>query len=208
MRISKEYDERKNEILDTAARLFATKGYEKCTVNDILKEVNIAKGTFYYYFKSKEDVMDEIIGRVTELVINKAETILENKVISPEEKLMGVFLSMRIEEKEKTQILDELHRPENALMHQKSLNQIVTRMAPLLSKVIEEGMKANVWSCEFPLEYMQIFLAASTTLLDEGVFAMEPKEQMAILKALISVLEKMLGIEDGTYQQKVMQYWS
>ena len=64
MRISKEYDERKNEILDTAERLFHTKGYEKTTINDILKEVNIAKGTFYYYFKSKEEVMDALIEMV------------------------------------------------------------------------------------------------------------------------------------------------
>ncbi|HWT73144.1 MAG TPA: TetR family transcriptional regulator [Mobilitalea sp.] len=44
MRITKEFDERRKEILDTAERLFHTKGYEKCTVNDILKEVAIAKG--------------------------------------------------------------------------------------------------------------------------------------------------------------------
>jgi len=69
MKVSKEYSERRNEILDAAGKLFGTKGYDKSTVNDILDAVGIAKGTFYYYFKSKEEVLDAIIDRVTELVV-------------------------------------------------------------------------------------------------------------------------------------------
>jgi AcrR family transcriptional regulator len=43
--------------------LFFTKGYAKTTVNDVLQEIGIAKGTFYYYFKSKEEVMDAVVMR-------------------------------------------------------------------------------------------------------------------------------------------------
>ena len=64
MRIVKEAEERRNEILDAAERLFSGKGYNHTTINHILDEVQIAKGTFYYYFKSKEEVMDAIIDRV------------------------------------------------------------------------------------------------------------------------------------------------
>ena len=74
MRIIKEYEERRKEILETAERLFLTKGYTKTTVNDILKEIGIAKGTFYHYFKSKEEVMDEIIMRIIKEDVAKAES--------------------------------------------------------------------------------------------------------------------------------------
>ena len=50
MRQVKDHYERKNEIIDVAEVLFYSKGYESCTINDILKEVGIAKGTFYHYF--------------------------------------------------------------------------------------------------------------------------------------------------------------
>ncbi len=73
MRIVKEYEERRKEILETAERLFLTKGYTKTTVNDILKEIGIAKGTFYHYFKSKEEVMDEIIMRIIKEDVTKAK---------------------------------------------------------------------------------------------------------------------------------------
>ena len=52
MRIVKEADERKNEILDAAARLFMEKGFDRTSANDILAAVGISKGTLYYHFKS------------------------------------------------------------------------------------------------------------------------------------------------------------
>ena len=61
-RIVKEADERRNEILDAAETLLQ-KRVLKTTIIDILNQVGIAKGTFYYYFKSKEEVMDAIIER-------------------------------------------------------------------------------------------------------------------------------------------------
>ena len=75
MRISKEHDVRRNEILDKAESLFEVKGYNKTTVNDILREVNIAKGTFYYYFKSKEEVLDAVIDRYLEIALEWAEDV-------------------------------------------------------------------------------------------------------------------------------------
>ena len=53
---SKPPEERRKELIDTAARLFAERGYESVAVRDILAEVNGAPGMFYYYFKSKQDI--------------------------------------------------------------------------------------------------------------------------------------------------------
>ncbi|AOT69273.1 TetR/AcrR family transcriptional regulator [Geosporobacter ferrireducens] len=207
MRIIKAYDERRNEILDTAERLFHMNGYEKCTVNDILKEVAIAKGTFYHYFKSKEEVLDAIVLRYKEIVVSRAEKILKKNGISPEEKLMHIFMAMRINDKVDSDMLNELHKTQNALLHQKTLNQIVTAMSPILVKVIEEGIERKAWSCRYPLQYMQIFLAASLTLTDEGIFVVDADSQMKVMAALISMLEKMLEVPSDSFMQLFMQYW-
>ena len=61
MRIVKEAEERKSEILDAAEELFAAKGYEQTSTGDILERVGIARGTLYYHFKSKEDILDALI---------------------------------------------------------------------------------------------------------------------------------------------------
>lgn len=199
MRITKEHDERRNEILDIAEKLFHIKGYDKCTINDILKEVGIAKGTFYHYFKSKEEVLDAIVSRYKDVVITKVNEVANNDVITLEEKLLGAFMSMRIIDQLDSGMINEMHKTENALLHQKILNQIVIDVAPILVKIIEEGVDRKVWSCKFPLEYMQIFLASSITLTDEGIFEFDGESQNKIMEALISVLEKMLDVSENSF---------
>lgn len=207
MKTSKEYNERRNEILDTAGKLFSTKGYSKCTVNDILKEVGIAKGTFYYYFNSKEEVLDGIIEKISEIVVARVEKVISNPEHSPIEKLLNIFLSMRISEEIDDDLMEELHRPENALMHQKSLSLMVTKITPVLTKVVEEGISEGIFTSDFPKQYMQIFLTSSITLLDGGIFEVEPEDEQLTLRAMISLLEKMLGVKDETCWNMAKEYF-
>ena len=206
MRVVKEHDERKNEIIDTAEHLFAVKGYEQCSVNDILKEIGIAKGTFYHYFKSKEEVLDAVIGKATVMIAQRAGAVADAPGLSAEDKLLQVFLSMRIENKMDERLLDEMHKAENALMHQKSLLSIMEVLTPILTKIVIEGNESGTFNCKYPKEFMQIFLASATTLLDEGIFRVEPEEIQGIFLALATLLEKMLEMETGNLQNRLSEY--
>lgn len=206
MRITKDYDERKNEILDASERLFLTKGYEKSTINDIIKEISIAKGTFYYYFKSKKEVLDAIVERYINKVLDKVNKLIKEDV-NPVEKLLFAFMSMRIDKEAESYLIDELHKVENALLHQKTLNLMATAMAPELVKIIEEGIEKKVWSCRYPLQYMQIFLASSLTLTDEGIFDLDVDSRMKVMPALISMLEKMLEVPEDSLLEVFLKYY-
>ncbi len=206
MKVSKEYTERKNEILDVAERLFSIKGYDKCTVNDILNAVGIAKGTFYYYFKSKEEVLDSIIERLTELIVEKAKVVASSSELSPVMKILNIIISMRVESEVGNELMEKIHKPENALMHQKSLNQIVTSVTPILSEVVNEGINQGIFKSDFPKQYMKIFLTSSITLLDDGIFQVKPEEQQMTLRALIAILEKMVGVSDESLWDLAKQY--
>lgn len=140
MRIVKEHDERKNEIIDTAAKLFVTKGYEQCSVNDILNTIGIAKGTFYHYFKSKEDVLDAVIDKTSSRLSEKITMVADNSELAPEDKILHVFLSMRVDEKIEELLIEEMHKSENALMHQKSLVSSVNILTPILTQIVSEGL--------------------------------------------------------------------
>ena len=65
MRIVKTAEERKNEILDVAEELFAEKGYDNASTNDIIARIGIARGTLYHHFGSKEEILDAIVDRMT-----------------------------------------------------------------------------------------------------------------------------------------------
>ncbi|HAK72354.1 MAG TPA: TetR/AcrR family transcriptional regulator, partial [Sporomusaceae bacterium] len=51
------------EILDTAEQLFSDKGYRGTTISDIAKTMGTAQGMLYYYFKSKEEILEALINR-------------------------------------------------------------------------------------------------------------------------------------------------
>ncbi len=61
---------KKRNVLHQSARLFYYKGYKNTSVSDILNECSIAKGSFYYYFKSKDDLLISVIEFHTENLIN------------------------------------------------------------------------------------------------------------------------------------------
>ena len=66
MQIVKEAEERKEEILGAAEKLFAAKGFDNTSTGGILDAVGIARGTLYYHFRSKEEILDGVIQRMTD----------------------------------------------------------------------------------------------------------------------------------------------
>lgn len=79
MRISKEPEERKQEIVETAMKLFCEKGYEKTSISDIAKEMNVAQGLLYRYFSSKEVLFDTVIEQYAQQQVNQITSILKKK---------------------------------------------------------------------------------------------------------------------------------
>ena len=62
----KKGEKRKGELLQIAYRLFLSQGYENTSVDEIIEAAGIAKGTFYYYFQSKEQMLEAVIGMMIE----------------------------------------------------------------------------------------------------------------------------------------------
>ena len=58
-------EERRNQILDAAALLFARKGYKGATIREIAREAGVAEGTIYNYFDSKHDLLISLPQRIS-----------------------------------------------------------------------------------------------------------------------------------------------
>ena len=55
---------RKNQILDAATKVFVRRGFQHARMDDIVEESGLSKGTLYWYFKSKEDIINAILHRL------------------------------------------------------------------------------------------------------------------------------------------------
>ncbi len=75
-RVPADETTRREPILRNASRLFSEKGYRGTTVDDIVQATGIAKGTFYIYFKSKEDLLIEVIKNLISQTVEEIERSL------------------------------------------------------------------------------------------------------------------------------------
>lgn len=199
MRVSKSPEERKKEILDVAEELFTTKGYAETTINDILQKIGIAKGTFYYYFKSKEDVMDAIVDRFIEIGVRAAENIAQDSTLKAPEKIFQIIMAQNPDDSGKGKMIEELHRVNNAEMHQKSLVETILKLTPILTEVIEQGIDEGTFNTPYPKETVEVLLVSSGFLFDEGIFQWEASELMQKAIAFTYILETTLGAEAGSF---------
>lgn len=72
-------EERRKQILDAAEALIAQKGYQGMTMDDIVRESRLSKGTLYWYFKSKKEIILSLMDRALQVSQTQMKAVLEDK---------------------------------------------------------------------------------------------------------------------------------
>lgn len=198
--MSEKFEERKQEILFIAANLFAVKGYEKTTVENILQSAGIAKGTFYYYFTSKENVLDTLVELISDNIVERALEIVNNDKLTASEKLLSIILTSGNNEASK-QVKDVVHQVNNEKMHLKSLVMTVNKLAPVLTKVVVEGNEEGTFNAKYPRETIEILLTAGTFIFDDDIFTWSDEELANKFRGYIHMIETSLGVSEGSMSE-------
>lgn len=197
MKTVKEGEVRRREILVAARELFVKKGYEQTSVNDILKIVDIAKGTFYYYFTSKEKVLEAIILDIVEEGVRKAEKILKDKSIPLVNRMMMAIMAQAPEFEGSDEIKEELHKVENTKLEQLYLRAMLKRMTPVLQESVLEGIERDIFHMEYPTECIESILLLGHMMFDCDVFEWKMEDYPRKIQAFLCNAERMLGTKEG-----------
>ena len=203
MRIVKEAAERRNEILDVAERLFCTNGYDNTSTNDILAEIGIARGTLYYHFKNKEDILDAMIDRILDETVRKAESIALDESVPVLERLTKTVLAANVDTKTGSMILEQVHKPQNALMHSKIQERLLSQLVPLFVKIVEDGIAQNLMYTDYPEDTMQMLLLYANTAFDDSIEYTEEENNRMVL-AFISNSDISLHMEKGSMLEPML----
>ncbi|MBT1166888.1 TetR/AcrR family transcriptional regulator [Bifidobacterium simiarum] len=86
-------EETERRILDSARRLFAEKGYEKTSIQDILNDLGLSKGGLYHHFKSKEAILDQLNADEWAVTARLLDELIKRDDMSALEKLRALIIS-------------------------------------------------------------------------------------------------------------------
>ncbi|TVX93341.1 TetR/AcrR family transcriptional regulator [Paenibacillus agilis] len=150
MRITKKPEERRKEFMDTAMALFLKNGYEKTTVEDITQSMQVAKGSFYYYFKTKQDVFEACIYSAASGIVDKYLMILNNSDKTAAERIVE-YIEFNFHLSEKGQlndIFDMIHSPVFEAVHSRVAAESMKELLGCFTSLIESGKEDSGFQTE------------------------------------------------------------
>lgn len=191
MRISKPPAERRAELITAARRLFDLNGVENTRVSDIVREVGVAQGVFYYYFKSKDEMVSVVSRQVQGEIETRAVALLCNPKNTFCDKLAGIielyidlvdqFLGDRETNLGELEIL--LSRPDSGA------GQTWVLITGKLLTLVEEGAAAGKVGAAYPRQ--------SALVLLHGLRALAARE-LPGRDVIYAIAEQGLGIQKGS----------
>lgn len=180
-----------NKILDTAQRLFAEKGYEKTTIQDIVDGLDgLTKGAVYHHFKSKDEIIDALGTRMF-YEQNPIDLVAGRDDLTGLEKLRTV-VSIELQEGPQMDInraaMPLMKNPRYLVQQLRDIQEVV---APQLRGLIEEGIADGSIAPQNPVLLSELAVLLLDLWTIPSVFpsvGSSPKEKLAMIKQVLDAL--------------------
>ncbi|MCM0759784.1 TetR/AcrR family transcriptional regulator [Sporomusa sphaeroides DSM 2875] len=188
-----------DEILDVVEPLFAAKGYRKTTISDIAKELGGARGLLYYYFKSKEEILEALINRQISKLLTDVKNMVSSADIIPSRKIeIMVNAVFRTAQREDGLFLEFLSDEKNFHFKNKIFRQATLLLKPWLLRIIEEGVSKQYFRISH-LPAALTFIMSIILCLGDTLCEKTPNEELGYhLVLAASLIERALGMPEKT----------
>lgn len=193
--------DRRRQILDAAVRVFARQGYHACRVSDIADEAGVAYGLVYHYFRSKEQVLNELFSERWSLLLAAIDEVDARQVPAREklDAVAGFIIDSYRHDPELMQvIIVEVTRAANSFgrTHLPEINRAYESIA----KIIADAQAAGSFRPEVdPLLASMWFYGAIEQLLSAWIFELIPADDESFDRARRTVVETLCaGLETGS----------
>lgn len=192
--------DKKALILDSAEQLMTQMTSEELTINLIASNAGIGKGSIYYYFKSKEEIIGAVIERCYKKAIREYFSVINSHSASIE-KFRALFECLiRKEFHNKQQnIMVSLHLRESLMLNYKMKLAAIEVVSPILTDILRQGIDEGTMQSDTPVESAEIIVATITFLLDGSIFPYNRNKMKNKLKILANVLDTCLHTPTGSF---------
>lgn len=190
-----------DKILDALQDLLESRDIGTISVSEIAQTAGIGKGSIYYYFPSKDAILEALVERDYEKPLQTAKNLALQTDISPFTRMAMIFQACRnssseFRDRRNTSIPAEA--PEQAFIHQKYVRHLVSELKPVLTSIIRQGIAGGEIHFDHPAALAEIVLIVLAVKLDNTLIPSDPKETEETISGLISLLEKGTGNPAGS----------
>jgi AcrR family transcriptional regulator len=213
---------RREAFVDAALRLTQTKGYEQMSIQDVLDAVDASRGAFYHYFDSKQALLEAMVDRIADGALATVEPVVDDPDLAAIPKLERFFGGIAQFKTDRKALMVEFIKvwrsDDNAIMREKVRRTIVDRVAAILARIIEQGIREGVFAIDSPGETAAILMMLTTGFQDAATdlflarqankISFEEAERM--MTSFTHAFERILGARRGSVQvvdQKTLHEW-
>lgn len=185
---SEKYD----KILDALQVLLENKKMQSISVSEIAQTAGMGKGSIYYYFPSKDAILDALIVRTYEKPVQTARNLAREIDISPFTRMAMIFQACRNSSSAflKSEGNATEGAREKAFLHQRYLHYMISGLKPSLAEIIRQGTRTGDIHFDYPDALAEIVLLVLTVKLDNTLVPSTREETEYTIRALVALLEK------------------
>jgi len=192
-----------------AQEMFFSLGYEKVSIQKIIDRVEIAKGTFYHHFKSKEDLLDQLTDSIVEKQVSTIFQYVDESdddAITKFNKFIGMQSTWKSQRFELLfAILEAYYTKENLMLRDQLKLKNTKYYLPIMNKIIKQGIEEQVFKNDFPdLVGEMIFIFTNNAsdemaqiFLNFRTYDDPASELKTRYKLIINSIERILGCQEG-----------
>lgn len=182
-----------DKILDALQELLEGKEMRSISVSEIAQKAEIGKGSIYYYFPSKDTILEALIERNYEKPIETAKNLAKQTNISPFVRMAMIFQACR----NSSSVFPAQNTPstltsaqESSLIHQKYMHHLILELKPELTEIIKQGIESGDIHFDRPAALAEIVLIVLSIKFDNTLIPSTAEEIEDTILGLISLLEK------------------
>ena len=192
-------------ILNALQDLLIENELQNISVSDIAKKAGIGKGSIYYYFSSKDAIVDALIEKNYKIPLETAKELVCQKEISPYKRMAMIFEACQKSSREFLQHrrhMSDGAQPqsaqEQAYIHQKYLKYLIAELKPSLTEIIQQELDEGLIQFDYPEQLAEIVLIVLTVKLDNTLSPASPEQIAQCIRALVDLIEKGTGTPPGS----------
>lgn len=180
----KKDDEKRKNILESATKVFASKGFYNAKIQDVATEAGVAHGTVYLYFKNKDDLLSaifcEVLGELIEYI--RSEVQKEKTAEDKFRRMISLQIDIIEENPDLTKLI-LIEFPRTGKFLSNSNIDILSKYIDMIADIIDKGIKEGEFNTDIKIDMLATMIyagiqgLATRWILDEMQYTLKGMEK-------------------------------